>query len=94
MLRLSCADINLHEKTVLVKGSPLQPPLAKLLQFSDDTHNFASQICAQIESAINIISLQKLDISSLEGSFRIPLDWQPRILEIIAYTSFISENEI
>lgn len=94
VLRDSCKDINLEEDTLLVRGSPLQPPLTKLLEFADDTITFGSQICAQVETSLGVLSFKTLHTESLIENFRISADWQHRVPEIISYTAFISENQL
>lgn len=91
-LRESCREINFKEDTPLVKGTPLQPPLKQLLEFADDTITFGSQICAQIDTSLSVLSFKTLHTESFADNFRIPTEWQQKVPEIIAYTSFISEN--
>lgn len=93
-LRDSCREINLEENSVLVKGTPLQPSLKQLLEFADDTITFGSQVCAQIETLLNILSFKELSTERLGDHFRYPKEWQRRIPEIISYTSFLSESQI
>lgn len=77
-----------------MKGTPLQPPLSKLLRFASDGVTFGSQVQAQIDTALNILYLKGLNTKHLTESFKFPADWQKTVPEIIAYTSFCSENEI
>lgn len=93
-LRESCRDIDFEANSALVKGTPLQPSLKQLLEFAEDTITFGSQVCAQIETSLNILSLKELNTEAIGDNFRFPVNWQKRITEILSYTSFISENQI
>lgn len=90
----SCKQTDLEPTSPLVKGTPLQPPLKQLLEFAEDTITFASQIQAQIDTSLNIISFKELNTEPLFDNFKVTTDWQRRISEILAYTSFCSENQI
>ncbi|VVC99276.1 unnamed protein product [Leptidea sinapis] len=90
----SCIDIDFTEESDLIKGSPYQPPLKQLLEFASDSVTFGSHICAQIETALNILALEELETISFPDHFKFPTIWETRIPEIIAYTSFIQENTI
>lgn len=94
ILRDNCRVVDFNSNSKLVKGSPYQPPLRELLVFADDTITFASHICAQIDSALNILSFKKLDTASFGEHFQYPVNWNRRVTEIITYTAFLSKNEI
>lgn len=93
-LRESCREINFEENSALVRGTPLQPSLKQLLEFAADTATFGSQVCAQINTSLAILSFKELNTEPLGDNFRFPANWQRRITEIISYTSFLSENQI
>lgn len=90
----SCKDIDITQKTPLITGTPLQPPLEDILQFVADTISFGGQICAQIECSLNALAYKGLSTKSLVENFKISTEWQRRAPEIIAYTSFCSESDI
>lgn len=90
----SCKGIDLEQTTPLVRGTPLQPPLKQLLGFIEDTVTFGSEVCAQIDTALNVLTYKGLNTDSLVENFKISPRWQQRIPEIISYTSFCSENKI
>lgn len=89
-----CREVDFKQKTKLICGSPFQPPLKELLEFADDVVTFGSQICRQIETALEVLAYKGLDAELVIDNFRISSDWRQRIPEIIAYTSFIQENQI
>ncbi|CAD0201034.1 unnamed protein product [Chrysodeixis includens] len=93
-LRDTCRETDLEENSALVKGTPLQPPLKQLLEFADDTVTFGSQVVAQINTSLNILTYKELDTEPLGDNLRYPANWQRRITEILSYTSFVSENQI
>lgn len=93
-LQESCKDIDFGSATILIRGSPYQPPLAKLLKFSNDTLTFACQVCAQIDTSLTVLPFKRLQTTNLVDNFKILPEWQTKIPEIIAYTSFVSENQI
>lgn len=93
-LRESCKEINWKEKSALVTGTPLQPPLKQILEFAEDSITFGSQIIGQIQTAIEVLPIKELTTESLVDNFQISANWKRRIPEIIAYTSFVSENQI
>lgn len=90
----SCRQVDLDSISPLVTGSPLQPPLEQLLQFAEDTITFGAQLSAQIDTSLSVLTFKGLNTNSLVENFRIFSNWQQRIPEIIAYTSFCSENKI
>lgn len=94
VLRETCRETHFEEQSALVKGTPLQPSLTQLLEFADDTITFGSQVCTQIHTSLNVLSFKELDTEHLGDNFRFPKEWQKRIPEILAYTSFLSENQI
>ncbi|CAG9794062.1 unnamed protein product [Diatraea saccharalis] len=88
----SCRNLDLEETTPIVKGTPLQPPLKKLLEFAEDSLSFGSEVCAQIDTSLNVLTYKGLKTESLVDNFKIQSHWQLRIPEIISYTSFCSDN--
>jgi hypothetical protein len=90
----SCKSIDQSQDTLLVRGTPLQPPLKQLLEFCEDCLSYGSEVCAQIDTALNVLTYKRLQTESLVDNFRIQQRWQNRIPEIISYTSFCSENQI
>lgn len=90
----SVKEIDLSQQTLLVKGTPFQPPLEQIIQFAEDTLTFGGQVSAQIETSLSVLAFKGLNTQSLVDNFKISSDWQKKIPEIIAYTSFCSENEI
>ncbi|KAM3955856.1 uncharacterized protein ACR2FA_010198 [Aphomia sociella] len=90
----SCKQTDLEPTSLLVKGTPFQPPLKQLLEFAEDTISFASQVQAQIETSLSILSFKGLNTEPLLDNFKISTNWQRRIPEILAYTSFCPENQI
>nr|XP_034831401.1 uncharacterized protein LOC117988377 isoform X2 [Maniola hyperantus] len=90
----SCKEIDFSVQTPLITGTPLQPPLEQILEFVTDTISFGGQICGQIETSLNVLALKGLNTKSLVENFKIPTDWQRKVPEIIAYTSFCTENEV
>ena len=77
-----------------MKGTPLQPSLNQLLEFADDTITFGSQVCAQIDTSLDVLSFKELNTENLCDNFRFPKEWKRRVPEILSYTSFLSENQI
>lgn len=90
----SCKQIDFTQETLIVKGTPLQPPLEQLLKFAEETITFGSEVCAQIETSLQVLAFKGLNTKSMVDNFKISTDWQRKVLEIIAYTSFCSENVI
>lgn len=90
----SCKAVDLDTSTPLVKGTPLQPPLKQLLKFIEDSLTFGGEVCAQIDTALNVLTYRGLNTDSLVENFKISPHWQQRIPEIISYTSYCSENQI
>lgn len=90
----SCKQIDFTQETLIVKGTPLQPPLEQLLKFAEETITFGSEVCAQIETSLQVLAFKGLNTKSIVDNFKISTDWQRKVLEIIAYTSFCSENVI
>lgn len=93
-LHESCKGNNVEETSSLVKGSPTQPPLKQLLKYADDTITFAAHVTAQIESALNILTITKLQTKSFENHFCYPVQWNQRVTEIKLYTSFLTETQV
>lgn len=89
-----CKGVDLEQTSLLVKGTPLQPPLKQLLEFIEDTLTFGGEVCAQIDTALNVLTYKGLNTESLVDNFKIRAHWQQRIPEIISYTSFCAENKI
>lgn len=94
VLLSSVREIDFSQQTLLVKGTSLQPPLEQILEFAEDTLTFGAEISAQIETSLNVLSFKRLNTQCLVDNFKISADWQKKIIEILAYTSFCSENEI
>lgn len=94
VFRQSCEELDYTEQSKLIKGSPLQPPLQQLLEFADDALTFGSQVCAQIETSISVLTFKGLKSDSLVDNFKVSSEWGRRIPEIIAYTSFCTENQV
>ena len=94
MLFSSIREIDFSQQSLLIKGTSLQPPLEQILEFTGDTLTFGAEISAQIEISLNVLSFKGLNTDSLVDNFKISSDWQKKISEILAYTSFCSENEI
>ncbi|XP_045450652.1 uncharacterized protein LOC123659483 isoform X2 [Melitaea cinxia] len=90
----SCKEIDFTQETLIIKGTPLQPPLEQLLKFAEETITFGSEVCAQIETSLQVLAFKELNTKSIADNFKISSDWQRKVLEIIAYTSFCSENVI
>lgn len=90
----SCKQIDFTQETLIVKGTPLQPPLEQLLKFAEETITFGSEVCAQIETSLQVLAFKGLNTKSIVDNFKISTDWQRKVIDIIAYTSFCSENVI
>lgn len=94
ILRDSCRGSKLEQNSFIVKGNPYQPPLRQILEFAEDSITFGSQIIAQIQTALEVLTFKGLQTDSLVDNFQISAKWRRRVPEIIAYTSFIAENHI
>lgn len=90
----SCSNLDLEQNTPLCKGTPLQPSLKQLLEFAEESLSYGSEVVAQIDTALNVLSYKGLNTESLVENFKIQSRWQERIPEIISYTSFCSDNQI
>ncbi|KAJ2943553.1 hypothetical protein O0L34_g16661 [Tuta absoluta] len=89
-----CREVNFEDKTPLVSGTPLQPPLKQLLEFAEDTITFGSEICAQIDTSVKVLTLKGLNADSQIENLKISPTWQLRVPEILAYTSFCADNQV
>lgn len=90
----SCRGIEFSQELPLVKGTCLQPPLEDILDLAGHSLSFGAEICEQINTALTVLSLKGLNTDNFVDSFKISTDWQRKVSEILAYTSFCSQNRI
>lgn len=90
----SVREVEFPQQSLLVKGTPFQPPLEQVLEFAQETLTFGAEISAQIETSLSVLSFKGLNTKCLVDNLKISSDWLKRITEILAYTSFCSDNII
>lgn len=91
------SDINFNaNNSILLTGSPMQPRLSQLLEFSHDGVIFTHHVSAQVKNVLNYLKEPSQSISSewLQQSLSIDTPTYCRMKFIVFNTKFCNQNLI